>query len=356
MNTEERVRRAMQELAAGRAVVLIDHHSHGNDGELVFAAQRATSKLVSFMVRHGSGYVRVAMPPANCDRLDLNLMWPDTSHTSGPAFTVTVDAARGVSTGISATDRARTIRMLADPDSHADDFTRPGHVLPMRAADGGVLSRPDHTEGAVDLCRLAGLAPVGVQSGIVGLEDPTRMATLAELEQFSDQYGLQMITLADLVAYRKQRETLVRRISEARIPTQYGTFRAVGYEATLDETEHVAWVLGRVDGIESVPARVHSECLAGDVFGSTGCRCRQDLDAAMAAIAAAGHGVVVYLRRRKQDPIATITASECRPGSSADSDDHLVGAQILGDLGVRTVRHLSDDGVDDLRPAMAGVS
>jgi len=296
----ESIERALVDLKAGKAVVVVDDEDRENEGDLIFAAEMATPELLSFMVRYTSGYICVPLPEAECDRLELPPMYPVNQDKRQTAYTVTVDAREGVSTGISATDRARTIRLLADPTSTAADFSRPGHVVPLRAREGGVLRRPGHTEAAVDLVRLAGLTPAGVLCEIVSQKADGDMARGEELRVFAEEHELTLITIADLIAYRRRFEKHVARMAQARIPTAHGEFTAFGYDSLLDGIEHVAMVRGPIgtsdDDGEDVLVRVHSECLTGDVMGSLRCDCGPQLDAALAAVAAEGRGIVLYMR------------------------------------------------------------
>lgn len=298
MTRFDTIERAVADIAAGKAVVVVDDEGRENEGDLIFAAEKATPELVAFMIRYTSGYICVPLTGADCDRLGLPPMYAINQDKHGTAYTVSVDAREGVSTGISAADRATTMRLLADRDAHAADFTRPGHVVPLRAKDGGVLRRPGHTEAAVDLARMAGLGPAGVICEIVSQKNEGDMARTEELRVFADEHELALISIADMIAWRRKNEKQVERIAEARIPTRYGEFRAVGYKSIYDEVEHVALVLGdlAVDGGEDVLVRVHSECLTGDVFGSLRCDCGPQLDAAMEMVAKEGRGVVLYMR------------------------------------------------------------
>ncbi|HZS21795.1 MAG TPA: 3,4-dihydroxy-2-butanone-4-phosphate synthase, partial [Pseudonocardiaceae bacterium] len=291
-----RIDRAIADVAAGRPVIVVDDEDRENEGDLIFAAARATPELLAFTVRYTSGYICVALTGEDCDRLDLPPMYHTNQDKRETAYTVTVDAREGVTTGISATDRARTIRLLADPDAKSVDFVRPGHVVPLRAKDGGVLRRPGHTEAGIDLARMAGLPPAGVLCEIVSAKDDGDMARRDELEVFAAEHELTLITIADLIAYRRRFEKQVERVAEARIPTAHGEFRAIGFDSLLDGVEHIALVAGDIGDGNDVLVRVHSECLTGDVFGSLRCDCGPQLDAALAAVAAEGRGVVLYVR------------------------------------------------------------
>jgi 3,4-dihydroxy 2-butanone 4-phosphate synthase/GTP cyclohydrolase II len=350
---------ALEEMKKGRPVVVMGNEDRQSEGELVFASELATPDLVAFMVRYTSGFIRVALTEADADRLDLPLMFPVNQDRRDAAYTVTVDAREGVTTGISAADRAHTMRALAAVETTSPDLARPGHVVPVRAREGGVLRRPGIAEAAVDLAVLAGLRPSGTLCGLVSEKDPTGMARGEELRVFADKHDLCLISIADLVSHRERFDKLVTRVAKATVPLAPGVFTALGYRSAYDEREHVAFLMGDIGDGEDVLVHMHFECLTGDIFGSLRCGCGPQRQAALEAVAQERRGVVLYIRGDEgqgvgvfqklqdyelQDAGAhTVDTSLGLPASARGCG---IGAQILGDLGVRSMRMLTNNTVE----------
>ena len=356
------IEEALEDIRAGRMVVVCDDEDRENEGDLTIAAQFAGPEAINFMAIHGRGLICLSLTGERCDQLRLDPMARNNESPFQTAFTVSIESRLGVSTGISARDRARTIEVAIDPAAGPADLVSPGHVFPLRARPGGVLERTGQTEAAVDLARLAGLYPAGVICEI--MNDDGTMARVPDLERYCATHGLRMVSVADLIAYRRRRERGVERVAETTMPTRHGAFRAIGYRSAVDGKEHVAMIKGDVEGGSDVLVRAHSECLTGDVFGSLRCDCGQQLDEALKLIEAAGCGVVLYLAQEgrgigllnklkayalQEDGFDTVDAN-IELGLPVDARDYGIAAEMLADLGVSSVRLLTNnpDKVDGL--------